>query len=259
MGPLPWVLGAIVSVTAARAILLYIHAVAANRVVLRMTTDIQKAALQHLITADFARLSRDTPGRLVSRLTNDILFIQQAAQSGLIGSVRDGLSIFALAIAMIYLDWVMSLIVLGIYPLAILPVMALGRRLRRVAKQTQAQVGDMTSLLTENLSSARLIKTYRLESYAASRMNASFEKILSLRMKAVRNRARLDPTLEALGGLAVAGVIAFAAWRIGASGAKSRRLHGLRHRHADGVTAGSRAQQHFDARPGRPRGRRAHL
>ena len=175
MGPLPLVLAAIVSVTAARAILLYIHAIAANRVVLRMTTDIQKAALQHLISADFARLSRDTPGRLVSRLTNDILFIQQAAQSGLIGSVRDGLSIFALAIAMIYLDWVMSLIVLGIYPLAILPVMALGRRLRRVAKQTQAQVGDMTSLLTENLSSARLIKTYRLESYAASRMNASFE------------------------------------------------------------------------------------
>jgi subfamily B ATP-binding cassette protein MsbA len=218
MAPLPWVLAAIVSVTAARAILLYVHAIAANRVILRMTTDIQKAALQHLISADFARLSRDTPGRLVSRLTNDILFIQQAAQSGLIGSVRDGLSIFALAIAMIYLDWAMSLIVLGIYPLAILPIMALGRRLRRVAKQTQAQVGDMTSLLTENLSSTRLIKTYRLESYASSRMHASFERILALRMKAVRSRARLDPSLEALGGLAVAGVIAFAAWRIGSSG-----------------------------------------
>ena len=218
MAPLPWVLAAIVSVTAARAILLYVHAIAANRVILRMTTDIQKAALQHLISADFARLSRDTPGRLVSRLTNDILFIQQAAQSGLIGSVRDGLSIFALAIAMIYLDWAMSLIVLGIYPLAILPIMALGRRLRRVAKQTQAQVGDMTSLLTENLSSARLIKTYRLENYASSRMHASFERILALRMKAVRSRARLDPSLEALGGLAVAGVIAFAAWRIGSSG-----------------------------------------
>ena len=218
MAPLPWVLAAIVSVTAARAILLYVHAIAANRVILRMTTDIQKAALQHLISADFARLSRDTPGRLVSRLTNDILFIQQAAQSGLIGSVRDGLSIFALAIAMIYLDWAMSLIVLGIYPLAILPIMALGRRLRRVAKQTQAQVGDMTSLLTENLSSARLIKTYRLENYASSRMHASFERILTLRMKAVRSRARLDPSLEALGGLAVAGVIAFAAWRIGSSG-----------------------------------------
>ena len=33
-------------------------------------------------------------------------------------------------------------------------------------------------------------------------------------MKAVRNRARIDPMLEALGGVAVAGVIAFAYWRI---------------------------------------------
>jgi subfamily B ATP-binding cassette protein MsbA len=219
LSPLPLVITTIIIVTGVRSILLYVHAVTASRIVLRMTTDIQKAALEHLVNADYARLTRDTPGRLVSRITNDISFIQQAAQSGIIGSIRDSLSIFALAISMLYLDWVMSLIVIGVYPLAIIPIMALGRRLRRVAKQTQAQVGDMNSLLTENMSSARLIKTYRLESYVATRLSASFEKILSLRMKAVRNRARLDPMLEALGGIAVAGVIAFASWRIGSSGA----------------------------------------
>jgi subfamily B ATP-binding cassette protein MsbA len=59
-----------------------------------------------------------------------------------------------------------------------------------------------------------LIKTFRLEDYAAGRMIGSFEDILRLRMKTVRNRARLDPLLEALGGVAVAGVIALATWRI---------------------------------------------
>ena len=72
----------------------------------------------------------------------------------------------------------------------------------------------MTSLLTEKLSGSRLIKTFGLEDYAARRVNTSFEQVFDLRMKAVRNRARLDPMLEALGGLAVAGVIAFAHWRI---------------------------------------------
>ena len=72
----------------------------------------------------------------------------------------------------------------------------------------------MTSLLTEKLSSARLIKSFRLESYAAKRLNQSFEQVYDLRMRAVKARARLDPMLEALGGLAVAGVIAFAYWRI---------------------------------------------
>lgn len=211
---LPLVLAAIVGMTLLRSVLLYLQTVATSRIVMRVTTDIQKAGFEHLIRADFARLTRETPGRLVSRLTNDVSFIQQAAQASLNTAIKDTLSIIALAGAMLYLDWVMSLIVLGVYPLAVLPIMAIGKRLRRVARRTQRELGDMTSLLTEKLSGVRLIKAYRLEDYAASRMNKSFEQIYALRIKAVRNRARLDPMLEALGGFAVAGVVAFATWRI---------------------------------------------
>ena len=211
---LPWVLAAIVGVTMARSLFLYLQTVATNRIVLSMTTDIQKKAFAHLLGADFARLSRETPGRLMSRLTNDVTFIQQAAQGALNTAVRDALMIVALVASMIYLDWAMSLIVLGVYPIAALPIAVVSDRLRKVAKRTQAELGDMTSLLTEKLSGARLIKTFGLEGYAAGKVNASFDQVLSLRLKAVRNRARLDPMLEALGGLAVAGVISFAYWRI---------------------------------------------
>ena len=211
---LPWVLAAIVGVTLARSLFLYLQTVASNRIVLRMTTDIQKAAFAHLLGADFARLARETPGRLMSRLTNDVGFIQQAAQAALNTAVRDALMIIALVASMIYLDWMMSLIVLGVYPIAALPIAVISDRLRKVAKRTQSELGDMTSLLAEKLSGARLIKAFRLESYATEKVNASFEQVFKLRLKAVRNRARLDPMLEALGGLAVAGVISLAYWRI---------------------------------------------
>lgn len=211
---LRWVLAAIVIATAVRSILLYLQTVTTNRVIMRITTDMQKLAFKHLITADFARLTRETPGRMVSRLTNDIAFVQQAAQAALNTAVRDTLIIAGLAVYMIYTDWLMSLVVLGVYPVAVLPIMAIGKRLRRVAKRTQSELGDMTSLLTEKLSGVRLIKAFRLEDYAASRMNASFEQLYGLRMRAVKGRARLDPMLEALGGVAVAGVVWLAAWRM---------------------------------------------
>lgn len=209
-----WVLGGIIAITMARSIFLYLQTVATNGIVQRMATDLQKHAFTHLISADLARLTRDTPGRLVSRLTNDIGFVQQAVQAALNTAVRDTLMVIALVCSMIYLDWMMSLFVLCVYPLAALPIAAISQRLRRVAKRTQSELGDMTSLLTENLSGARLIKTFRLENYASDRMNHSFEQVFSLKLKAIRSRARLDPMLEALGGLAVAGVIAFAYWRI---------------------------------------------
>jgi subfamily B ATP-binding cassette protein MsbA len=211
---LPYVLGAIVTVTMLRSLFLYLQTVETNRIVMRLTTDMQKQAFAHLIWSDFARLTRDTPGRLMSKLTNDISFIQQAAQAALNTAVRDALSIVALVASMFYLDWVMSLIVLCVYPIAAIPVASISRTLHRVAKRTQGELGDMTSLLTEKLSSARLIKSFRLEDYAAQRLNTSFEQVLDLRMKAVRNRARIDPVLEALGGVAVTGVIALAYWRI---------------------------------------------
>ncbi|MFM1814885.1 MAG: Lipid export ATP-binding/permease protein MsbA [Pseudomonadota bacterium] len=211
---LHWVLAAIVGVTALRSILLYVQTVTTNRIVTRLTTDMQIAAFRHLISADYHRLSREAPGQFVSRLINDITFIQQAAQAALNSAIRDTLMIVALVAMMVYLDWFMSLIVLCVYPIAALPIAIISERLRRVAKQTQLGLGDMTSQLTEKLSSARLIKTYRLESYVAEKIDHSFEEVFRLRMRAVRNRARIDPLLEALGGLAVAGVVGLAYWRI---------------------------------------------
>ncbi|MEQ8823699.1 MAG: ABC transporter ATP-binding protein [Filomicrobium sp.] len=208
------VLGAIVGITMLRSIFLYLQTVATQRIVMRMSTDMQKVAFAHLINADFARLTRETPGRLLSRLTNDINFVQQAVQASLNTAVRDTLMVIALVGSMIYLDPVMSLFVLGVYPIAALPIAMISERLRKVAKRTQNQLGDMTSLLSENLSGTRLIKTFRLENYASQRVHGSFEEVFRLKMKAVRSRAKLDPMLEALGGLAVAGVIAFAYWRI---------------------------------------------
>ncbi len=208
------ILGAIIGVTAARSLLLYLQTVQTSRIVLRLTTDIQKAEFEHLVAADLARISRDTPGRLMSKMTNDVAFVQAALTAALNTAVRDTLMVVALVASMVWLDPMMSLIVLCVFPIAAWPVMLLSQKLRRVAKQTQSGLGGMTSLLTEKLAGARLIQTFRLERYTAEKVGQSLEHLYNLKLKAVRNRARIDPLLEALAGLAVAGVIAFAYLRI---------------------------------------------
>ncbi|MGE0024610.1 MAG: ABC transporter transmembrane domain-containing protein, partial [Hyphomicrobium sp.] len=75
---LPWVLVTIVVITLARSVLLYLQTVATQRIGLRLAADMQAVTFRHLINADFARLTRETPGRLMSKLTNDVQFIQQA-------------------------------------------------------------------------------------------------------------------------------------------------------------------------------------
>jgi ATP-binding cassette, subfamily B, bacterial MsbA len=211
---LPLVVGAIIIVTLLRSIVIYLHTIVSARIVTRMTTDIQKAAFAHVIHADYARLTRETTGQMVSRLTNDLAFIQQAAQAAMISFVKDTLSAVALLGAMFYIDWALTLIVVAVYPFAILPMGSIGKRLRSVSHRTQTQLGDTTSRLTENLAGARLIKAFRLENYTINRLNQNFEEVFRLRMKSIRTRGRSAPALEALAGGAVAGIVAFAYWRI---------------------------------------------
>ncbi len=208
------VLLAVIGITMMRSLLMYLQNVASNRIAFRIGTNMQKRAFTQLMAADFARQMQEAPGQRVSRLTNDVGAVQMATQAGLNTAVRDTLSIFVLIGTMIYLDPIMALIVLGVYPIAGWPIAVISKRLRRIAKRTQIELGDMTALLTEKLSASRLIKTFRLEGYAIDRLNHSFEEVYSLRFKALKARARLDPMLEALGGIAVAGVIALAYWRI---------------------------------------------
>jgi ATP-binding cassette, subfamily B, bacterial MsbA len=210
---LPWVLLGIVGVTACRGLFLYLYQTTATNVTTRMVTDVQKTAFAHLMSADFARLTRETTGRLVSRLTSDLTAINGASQAALV-SVRNTVTVVAMVSVMFYYDWVMTLILLCGGPLAALPVRRLNLRLKSLARSTQSEIGSMTSRLTEVFSGSRLIKAFRLEPYAVRRLDENFEQVLRLRLKAVRARAAVLSLLEVLGGVAVAGTIAFAFWRI---------------------------------------------
>ena len=213
-GTVAFVMFEIVGITSLRALFLYLQAVATNRTVNRIGLDLQKAGYAHLLAADFERIGRETAGHLVSRLTNDINAVQTATLALVTSSVRDTMTVVAMVGAMLYIDPWLTFLVLCIYPIAAAPILSISERLRKVAKRTQVELADMTSQLTESLSGVRLIKTYRLEDYAQQRTNRSFQEIFKLRMKSARAKAAVDPMLEVLAGLALAGVIAYVGYRV---------------------------------------------
>ena len=212
--PLVWVLAGIIVATALRGLFLYLHHIVSNRAVLRLTADLQNAVFAKMVGIDLAKFVSEGTGQLVSRITHDIGVVQGAASQSLTTVLRDIVMVIGLVATMIYLDPILSLIVMVVYPITAWPIISISRRLRRVSRATQNEIGDMTSTLTEKLSGMRLIKTFRLESYAQEALRRNFEMIYGLRMKSVRAKARLGPMLEAFAGVAIASVIALATWRI---------------------------------------------
>ncbi|MCC7426646.1 MAG: ABC transporter ATP-binding protein [Alphaproteobacteria bacterium] len=203
----------VVAVTGIKALAVYAQAVTVQGVVLHVIASLQGAMFARLTEADLERVQAEPTGRLVSRLTNDVAMIREAMGRAVAGIV-DLLTLVALFASMIYLDWVMTLVALALYPVAAVPIVRIGRRLRRASTATQDRMGDTTALLTESLGGARMVRTYGLEAYEQGRARAMFEGMRAALMRLVKGRARVDPVLEALGGLAVAAVIAFAGWRV---------------------------------------------
>ncbi|MEQ8745935.1 ABC transporter ATP-binding protein [Pyruvatibacter sp.] len=204
----------VVGVVVIKSLALYFQTVVTSSVVLRALQQMQIAMFERLLTADLARLNREATGRYLSRFTNDVSIVREGMMRVLTNAVRDVLTIIGVAAAMIYMDWLLALVVLVILPLAAVPISVLGRRMRQVSADAQAYLGDMTALLNESLSGARMVKTYALEDYERKRSGTFFEGLYGWTMKLVRGRARVDPTMEILGGIAIAGVLSFSVWRI---------------------------------------------
>ena len=204
----------VIGVVAAKSLSLYFQTVVTSSVVYRVLQHMQTAMFDRLLTADLARINKEATGRYLSRFTHDMNVVRDALTRVLNNAVRDFLTLLVLVGTMIYLDWLLSIIVLVIYPLAAVPIAALGKRMRRVSADAQSYTGDMTALLNESFSGARMVKTYGLEDYERRRAGRFFAGVYGWSMTLVKGRARVDPTMEVLGGIAVAGALAFGGWRI---------------------------------------------
>ena len=200
---------AIVAIALIKGSAAYGHTIVTMGLALRVIADLQRAMFAHLMRADLALFHSTSTGRLVSRFVNDVNLLRDALSKALTGMVLDTLTLIALVGAMIYLDWLLTLIVFFVFPLSVWPILRVGRRLRNVSASTQEEMGQFTSLLTEAFAGARLIKSFRMEAHQGARANGVVENVLRLVTKAVRGRARLYPILEVLGGTAVAAVLTY--------------------------------------------------
>ncbi len=165
------------------------QAVLMNWVGLRIVADLQRQVFTHVIRLDLAFFHRTPTGRLIANLTNDANLVRQATSQTLTGLVKESLSVAGLVALMFYQDWRLALIVFFVFPLAYWPIAKLGRRMRRVVADTQAEIGEFASLLTETFQGARHVKAYGMEAYESGRAHAVIERIFRFTMKAARTRA----------------------------------------------------------------------
>ena len=209
-GSLLWVLaGGALALAVVKGLCDYSCAVLMTRIGQRIIADVQKALFARLMRADLAYFHSHPTGTLISRFTSDAVLLRAAAANVLGGMGRDAVTVVFLVAVMFYQDWLLAIVSFFVFPLAIHPIVGIGRRIRRVSANTQAEIGQLTTLLNQTFQGARHVKAYGMEAYEESRAAGLFDRLFALVVGAGRTRSRASPMMEALGGAAIAVVILY--------------------------------------------------
>lgn len=196
-------------VFAAKGIADYAQSVLMSFVGHRIVADIQTQLFERLIDAPLAFFHGTAPGVLIARFINDANLLRSAVSTSLTSMGKDALTLVGLTAVMFYEDWQLSALALIAFPTAILPIVRVGRRMRKVAGNTQIQVGNLTTVLDEAFQGIRYVKAYCMEAYETKRAGNTIDEVFSLNVKAARTRATLRPVMEILAGLAIVAVLLY--------------------------------------------------
>lgn len=205
---------AIICIAVVKAVAMYYQVLLVNGLALRVTTALQKQMMAHLIDADLAVHAAQSAGNFISRVMNDLNLVREAVVRLANNLIRDMLTAIVMIGVMFWFSWLLSVLVLAVYPLAMRPIISIGNRQRKASSNLQEHMGSVTSLLAESLQGIRMVKAYQLETHEKKRSHHAFDTLFSQLLGLLAGRARIDPILEALGGVAIAGVIGVASWQV---------------------------------------------
>lgn len=192
----------------------YGQSVLMGRVGQRIIADLQKRIFSHLMRADLGYFLERGPGPLISGLTYDTQQLKTAVSIAFTGVARDMFMIIALTGVMFYHDWRLACLALVGIPLASVMIVHIGRRMRKVAGKSQAQMARLTARLEQTFQGVRQVKADNREDHEAAFAHDLIERLFKLNYKAVLTQAIASPSTEIIGGVAIAIIITYGGFQV---------------------------------------------
>ena len=129
----------------------------------RVLADLRRNVFDHLLTLDATFFDMHRVGELTSRLNGDVATIRGAIGSSLSMTLRGIVTIIGAVILMFFTSPYLTLGVVVVGPALIIPIIIVGRRLRRMSRRTQDALAEMSAMATEALGATKTIKSFTQE------------------------------------------------------------------------------------------------
>jgi len=152
-------------------------------------------------------------GEIISRSTSDVQMTSQLYQE-LLMMINDTVIVIVGLGAMFWASWQMTLLNLLVSPIIVLAVSGFGRRMGIYSSRLQSQVADLSSILHDNIQSAKVVRAFTREEFEVTRFREKNEENFWAMMKQIQVTITQTPVVEFLAALGIAVVVFYGALQV---------------------------------------------
>ena len=174
----------------------------------RVVADLRSAVYARVIRMDPAFFEVTRIGEVLSRLTADTTLVQSIAGVNLSITLRSTLSLLGSLVMLGVTSLKLTAILVVLIPAVIVPLIVLGRRVRRLSRTSQDRIADTSSIADETLNAVQTVQAFTLEQVNTDRFDAAVADSFGAAVRRTRTRS----TLTALATMLVFGAITLVLW-----------------------------------------------
>jgi ATP-binding cassette subfamily B protein len=157
----------------------------------RVVTDLRRAVFDHILGLEPGFYEGTRTGEVISRLTVDTTLLQQVIGFGLSMFVRNLLMMAGAVVMLFVVSWKLALLVLLGVPTTLVPILVLGRRVRRLSRANQDRVADVSAYVDEAVHEIRTVQAYVHEDADRANFARHAEAAYEAGVSRIRQKAML--------------------------------------------------------------------
>lgn len=204
---LNWIAASIIAIFIVRGLFWYGQNYLMSYVGQSVIIDIRAAVFKKLQRLSVSFYDKNKTGTIMSYVTNDVNALQSAMVENTIEMITEGFILIGSVVAMIYLDWRLTLFTACTFPVVLWFMEFFGKKIRKTGGRIQECTADITSVLQESVASARVIKSFVREDYEVDRFDVENKANFRANMKNAQLMATLTPVVELVAAIGVTMII----------------------------------------------------
>ena len=194
-----------------RSLLSYLNTYLLSWVAIRAANDLRVRLFRHLMHLPLRFFNRASTGDLMTRI-DGAMAVHSTIKDAFGVMIREPISILVLIVTIIWMQPLLSLFTLLIFPLCLIPVMLFGKKFRKSDSGVHSKYANLNNVMQESFTGIRVIKGYNLESLVVDEFQKAANSITSFFMRAVRAGELPGPLIEFIGSIGVALVFSYYAF-----------------------------------------------